>query len=157
MVCPFIRCTKEQSAFLSSSRAARFSSSQENHVATATATTTTTGATVAEEAEAGLGTPKFSPVPPSASSMSANNINEGTRAGFGWSMEGLGYTVAGPQGVGGGGAGAHGLAALGVGLSGTVLEELDKIERACSQRSSALKEEEPFVETLGRLDSPVAA
>lgn len=49
-----------------------------------------------------------------------------------------------------------GLGALGVGLSSTVMEELDKIERACSQRCSALKEEEPFVDTLGRDESPVA-
>lgn len=48
------------------------------------------------------------------------------------------------------------LGAWGIGLSSTVMEELDRIERACSQRGSALKEEEPFVDTLGRDESPVA-
>lgn len=48
------------------------------------------------------------------------------------------------------------LGELGVGMSSTVLEELDKIEKACSQRSSALKEEQQFVDSLGRAESPVA-
>lgn len=54
--------------------------------------------------------------------------------------------------------GEFGVGALGVGLSSTVMEELDEIERACSQRCSALKEEEPFVGTLslGKDESPVA-
>ena len=142
---------------MSSSRAARFSSSsaannpapQEHHTTTI----------VAEEAATiGLGTREFSPAPPP--SVFANNINEVNRDGAGgWDVGQLGRELAGQRGVSGGSeaGGGHGLVAMGVGLSGTVLEELDKIERACSQRSSALKEEEPFVETLGRLDSPVAA
>lgn len=35
------------------------------------------------------------------------------------------------------------------------MEELEAIEDACVKRSSALQEEAKFVETLGRLDSPL--
>lgn len=48
-----------------------------------------------------------------------------------------------------------GLETLGVGMSTTIMEEFDMIERACLQRTSALKEEEPFVDALGRGESPV--
>lgn len=55
-----------------------------------------------------------------------------------------------------GGIGVNDLGgALGIGLSCTVLEELDKIERACAQRSAALEEEEMFVGTLGQEERPV--
>lgn len=68
----------------------------------------------------------------------------------------LAHQIPGRQGWSGGVAGRHDLGALGIGMSSTVLEELDKIEQECSKRSSALKDEEPFVNTLGRAESPVA-
>lgn len=79
-----------------------------------------------------------------------------TRRGSGSSREI--EAMIGQQVVGGiSGTERHDLGALGIGLSSAVLEELDNIERACSQRSSALKEEEKFLETLGQTESPVSA
>lgn len=57
----------------------------------------------------------------------------------------------------GGSLKGRGLGDLGCGMSRSVLEELEEIERACLQRSSALQEEESFVETLGKADSSVEA
>lgn len=70
----------------------------------------------------------------------------------------LAHQAPGCQGwVEGGRLSDTGLGALGIGMSSTVLEELDKIEKAYSQRSSALKEEELFVDSLGKqVESPVA-
>lgn len=124
------RCTKAQSAFLSSSRAARFSSAA--HAAPEEASTAIT-----TMARTGLETPEFCPRSP------PGFISTGTEAGG----RGIGVDVG--LGQHNGGRGGMGIGALGVGLSCTVMEELDKIERACSQRCSALKEEEPFVGTLG--------
>lgn len=56
----------------------------------------------------------------------------------------------------GGGWAREGGAPAGCGLPSAVLEDLEEVERACLQRESALKEEEQFVDTLGREDSPVA-
>lgn len=49
-----------------------------------------------------------------------------------------------------------GIGVSGCGMSSSVLEELEVIERACAQRSTALKQDEEFVDTLGQPDSPVA-
>lgn len=132
------RCTKAQSAFLSSSRAARFCVGA--HTAPEEPNTTM--------AWTSLETPDFSPRSPpgfitSASEAADHGVSVEARPGR---QDGV---RDGTQGFG--------LGALGVGLSSTVMEQLDKIERACSQRRSALKEEEPFVDTLGKDESPAAA
>lgn len=81
-----------------------------------------------------------------------------TRRGSGSIREVDVDAMIGQQVVGGiSGTERHDLGALGIGLSSAVLEELDNIERACSQRSSALKEEEQFLDTLGQAESPVSA
>lgn len=82
-----------------------------------------------------------------------------TRRGSSGSSREIGVdAMIGQQVVGGlSGTERHDLGALGIGLSREVLEELDNIERACSQRSSALKEEEQFLDTLGQTESPVSA
>lgn len=60
-------------------------------------------------------------------------------------------------GINGLGTGIHGVGeALGTSLSNTVLEELDKIEKACTQRSAGLAEAEIFVGTLGQEEGSVA-
>lgn len=133
------RCTREQTAFLSSSRAARFSSAPQDYI-----TTITTGN--------GQESPESFPEPP----FSSHDSNEATSRGADVDAV-LAHHVPGRQGWVGRETGRDaGLGALGIGMSSTVLEELDKIEKACSQRSSALKEEEPFVESLGKVESPVA-
>lgn len=57
----------------------------------------------------------------------------------------------------GGGWTEEGGASTGCDFPSAVLEDLEEVERTCLQRASALKEEEKFVDTLGREDSPVAS
>ncbi|CAB1113789.1 unnamed protein product [Ectocarpus sp. CCAP 1310/34] len=134
-------CTREQSSFLLSSRAARFSP------APLTVSDHAQESKIASDI-GGLEGP--GPFPGDQAFLSS------TRRGSGSSREI--DAMIGQQVVGGiSGAEGHDLGALGIGLSSAVLEELDKIERACSQRSLALKEEEQFLETIGRTKSPVSA
>ncbi|CAN0223461.1 unnamed protein product [Pylaiella littoralis] len=130
-------CTREQTAFLSFSRAARFSSAPQEF------------ATITGNGQESLHL--------FAGSPSALNISSGEAASRWTGVDTvLAHQIPGRQGWSGGVAGRHDLGALGIGMSSTVLEELDKIEQECSKRSSALKDEEPFVNTLGRAESPVA-
>lgn len=69
-------------------------------------------------------------------------------ASSGVDLEVLGHRVGGGWVVGRGASSGHG-------LSSAALEDLEEVERACLQRASALKDEEQFVETLGREDNPI--
>lgn len=102
--------------------------------------------TVTTMAETGLEAPAICPQSPGFISTATE------AAGHGVGVEGgLAQQMGGRDGTGG-----FAFGALGVGLSSTDMEAMDEIERACSQRCSALKEEELFVETLGKDESPVA-
>ncbi|CAM9564149.1 unnamed protein product [Ectocarpus sp. 6 AP-2014] len=134
-------CTREQSAFLMSSRAAKFSP------APLTVSDNPQESKIASDMGGLEGPGRF----PEAQAFLSS-----TRRGSGSSREI--DAMVGQRVVGGiSGTERHDLGALGIGLSSAVLEELDNIERACSQRSSALKEEEQFLETLGQTESPVSA
>lgn len=122
------RCTREQKAFLSSSRAVRFN------------VEINTPRELSSVSGTHLETPPVFPGMP---------IFSATGAGSGVDLELLGRQI-------GGGWTRDGGASTGCGLPSAVLEDLEEVERACLQRASALKEEEQFVDTLGREDSPVA-
>eukprot|EP00903_Cladosiphon_okamuranus_P008996 g8606.t1 len=134
-------CTKAQSAFLSSSRAARFSSAAHKIPEELTTTMAWTG----------LETPEFRLAsPPEFISSASEAAGNGVGIGVEVRPERQERVCDGTQGFD--------LGAVHVGLSSTVMEELDNIERACSQRCSALKEEEePFVDTLGKDRESVGA
>lgn len=123
-----VRCTREQSAFLSSSRAARFNT---GHMAPDSMFTT----------EKRSDSPSFSKtVSPLFDVL--ENQSEPLMSIFGpedWA-NGVRSDVQG----------------LGVAISSTLLDELEEIERACDKRSMALVEEEQFVETCGKTSSPCA-
>lgn len=123
------RYTREQKAFLSSSRAVRFNVEFNTPRESSSLSGTH------------LETP---PVFPGLPVFSVSGAGSGVGLGL------LG------QRVGGGGTGEGG-ALTGCDLPSTVLKDLEEVERTCSQRASALKEEEKFVDTLGREDSPVAS
>lgn len=122
------RCTREQKAFLSSSRAIRF-----NEV-------TNTPRESSPLSGAHLEAP---PLLPELPIFSAARAGGGVDLGFLEQRDGGGWT-------------GEGGASIGCGLPSAVLEDLEEIERACLQRASALKEEEQLVDTLGREGSPVA-
>ncbi|CAM9661664.1 unnamed protein product [Scytosiphon promiscuus] len=136
--------TREQSAFLSSSRAARFGSAF--HDVAFSPSTAETGA---------IGVEARPPeIFPEAHSFDISPGVFDVGVGLGQHVtESFGHRVRGQES---GGVGVDGLGeALGNGLSSTVIEELEKIEKACTQRSAALEEADVFVGTIGHEEGSV--
>lgn len=137
-----VRCTREQKAFLSSSRAVRF------NVAINTPRESSSLSGVHLETS-----PLFPGLPIFNAAGASSEVDLeflGQRwTGEGGALAGCGLSSAA-------GCGLSGAVGCGLPTNSAVLEDLEEVERACLQRASALKEEEHFVDTLGREDNPLA-
>lgn len=85
-------------------------------------------------------------------SSRVDSVIRGSGSSAGQWMQDIGWQV----GQTGGGSGdiLQAIGGTGCGLSNTMMEEMDDIERACSKRALVLDEDAPFLESLGSLEDP---